>query len=300
MNNSLSPEIQSFIDYLKFEKRYSVHTVIAYETDLNEFFDFLNTRYQDVHFTAVTAVFIRSWLAHLKLEKLTSRSINRKMASLRSFFKFMLKQGTIKKLPTLGINSPKQPKRLPSFLKESETQQMLRTVNTCTEDWNSQNAKMMISLFYFTGIRLSELINLREKHIDLRRGLITVLGKGNKERVIPITEGLISQIIEYRELKMQLALEDKEYLMVTEKGKKLYPKYAWSVVNKVLAVATTLERKSPHVLRHSFATHLMNNGAALNAVKELLGHSSLAATQLYTHNSIGQLREVHRKAHPKA
>jgi integrase/recombinase XerC len=300
-----SPDIQSFLDYLKFEKRYSLHTVISYETDLIAFFEFLENKFGRLALKDISHSFIRSWLAGLKENGLTSKSINRKISSLRSFFKYHLRTGKIDITPMSKIIAPKLSKRLPVFVKEAETKQLLETLQGSTEDWKTLNAKMLIVLFYSTGMRLSELINLKEKQLDVARSQVKVLGKGNKERIIPLSNEVIRNIEDYRQLKkkefVQKDGEKKDtILLVTEKGKKLYPKYAYLLVKKYLATAGTLDKKSPHVLRHTFATHLMNGGADLNAVKELLGHSSLASTQVYTHNSIEKLKNVHKKAHPKA
>jgi integrase/recombinase XerC len=293
-------EIQSFLDYLKFEKRYSVNTLISYETDLADFFDFLNIQFGALQLKEISHSFIRSWLADLKEKRLTSRSINRKISTLRSFFKYYLKRGTIETSPVSNAISPKSGKRLPVFVKEKEIKQLLETLNQSTDDWKTLNAKMLIILFYNTGMRLSEMINLKEKQLDFARSQIKVLGKGNKERIIPVSKDLIKNIEDYQQLKKKEFEKSGNSLLVTEKGKKIYPKYAYLLVNKYLAGAGTLDKKSPHVLRHTFATHLMNGGADLNAVKELLGHSSLASTQIYTHNSIEKLKNVYRNAHPKA
>ena len=293
-------EIRSFLDYLKFEKRYSAHTIISYQTDITSFFTYLDKNYEKQQLSGITPAFIRSWLADLKENKLTSRSIARKISTIRSFFKYHLKRGAIIAMPTANLISPKISRRLPVFVKESETKQLLETLNKSTEDWKTLNARMLISLFYATGMRLSELINLKEKQLDKGRSLLRVLGKGNKERLIPLSNETLKTIYEYQELKKKTFESREDVLFVTEKGKKLYPKYAWLLVNKYLGQASTLDKKSPHVLRHTFATHLMNNGAELNAVKELLGHTSLAATQVYTHNTIEKLKDVHKKAHPKS
>jgi len=300
MTENNSTGIQSFIDYLKFEKRYSVHTIVSYQTDLTSFFDYLNNQYGSLPLPEITHGLIRSWLADQKEKRLTSKSINRKISTLRSFFKYHLKRGTITVLPTVNVTAPKINKRLPVFVKEADTQQLLATLSVSTEDWKTLNARMLISLFYATGMRLSELINLKEKQLDPARSQIRVLGKGNKERIIPISEELFREINSYQELKRKTFEGKEEILLVTERGRSMYPKYAWLLVNKYLTQASTLDKKSPHVLRHTFATHLMNNGADLNAVKELLGHASLAATQVYTHNTIEKLKDVHKKAHPKA
>jgi len=300
MLNATPTEIQSFIDYLKFEKRYSNHTIISYGNDLSSFFNYLKYQYETNKLNDISHSIIRSWMASLKEQQLTARSINRKISSLRSFLKFHLKQGNITQLPTANTVAPKMNKRLPAFLKEPETLQLLESLNSSTEDWKSLNAKMLISLFYATGMRLSELINLKERQLDFGRSQVRVLGKGNKERIIPVNKEIIAAIRHYQDLKRKEFDTKEEVLLVTEKGKKMYPRYAWLAVNRSLALSSTLDKKSPHVLRHTFATHLMNNGADLNAVKELLGHSSLAATQVYTHNTIEKLKEVYKKAHPKA
>lgn len=300
MSAHIQPHIREFLDYLKFEKRYSVHTLTAYETDLDAFFTYLQKQFGHSGLEGITHSYVRTWLASLKDEGTSSRSINRKISSLRSFFKYHLRRGTIDATPMTNVISPKTPRRLPVYVKEKETGDLLATLAAGTEDWKTLNAKMLITIFYNTGMRLSELINLKENHLDTARGQLKVLGKGNKERIIPVSKDLIGEIDEYRRLKRKTFEKTGETLLVTEKGKKMYPKYAYLMVNRYLSGAGTLDKKSPHVLRHTFATHLMNQGADLNAVRELLGHSSLASTQIYTHNSIEKLKNVHRKAHPKA
>lgn len=303
MTEPVSPEIRSFFDYLKFEKRYSRHTLLSYETDIRSFFAYLNRQFGEVALQEISHVFIRSWLADLKeKEKLSSKSINRKISGLRSFFKYHLKRGAITATPMAKVIAPKISRRLPVFVKESETKELLETLARSAEDWKSLNARMLITLFYATGMRRSELINLKERQVDVGRSQIRVLGKGNKERLIPVNAELLRSVREYQQLKRKEfgPAGREEILLVTEKGKPLYPKYAWLLVNQYLGQASTLDKKSPHVLRHTFATHLMNNGADLNAVKELLGHASLAATQVYTHNTIEKLKDVYKKAHPKA
>jgi integrase/recombinase XerC len=292
--------VNPFIAYLKFEKRYSSHTVTAYQADLNDFIGFVNNQFGETKLVALNHSIIRSWLAGLKEQGLTSKSLNRKISTLKSFFKYLIKNGVIEISPMTKVVSPKVGKRLPVFVKEEVTQELLQTVSTSAESWKSLNARMIITILYATGMRLSELVNLKEKQIDFARSHIKVLGKGNKERIIPIGDELVSSIKEYQQLKQKDFDEAEDVLLVTEKGKKLYPKYVYLIVNQHLGRSTTLDKKSPHVLRHTFATHLMNNGADLNAVKELLGHSSLAATQVYTHNTIEKLKNIHKKAHPKA
>jgi integrase/recombinase XerC len=292
--------VQPFIDYLKFEKRYSVHTITSYKTDLLEFFDYLHTTFDDVSLKEINHTYIRSWLAQLKGKGLVSKTINRKISTLKSFFKYHLKIGSLETTPMAKVISPKMSKRLPVFVKEDDTRRLIEALHKSTDDWKSLNAKMLVVIFYATGMRLSELINLKEKQVDFGKGQVKVLGKGNKERIIPISGEVISMIKDYLGLKKKEFEQAEDMLLVTEKGKRLYPRYAWALVNGILGEASTLDKKSPHVLRHTFATHLMNNGADLNAVKELLGHSSLAATQVYTHNTIEKLKDIHKKAHPKA
>lgn len=294
------PHIQSFLDYLKFEKRYSFNTLTSYTTDLTEFYDYIETQFGITELKEISTAFVRSWLASLKDKGLSSKSLNRKISSLKSFFKYHMKTGAIESTPMDKVISPKIAKRLPVFVKEEDTRTLLETLNSSAEDWKSLNAKMLITIFYATGMRLSELINLGDNQIDFSRKQIKVLGKGNKERVIPVSREVIAAIRDYQQLKNKEFDDTSNFLLVTEKGKKIYPRYAWKLVNQVLGEASTLDKKSPHVLRHTFATHLMNNGADLNAVKELLGHSSLASTQVYTHNTIEKLKDIHKKAHPKA
>lgn len=293
-------EIQSFIDYLRFEKRYSVHTIVSYQTDLSDFFTYLNAQFGNLSIKEISSGFIRSWLAQLKDGDLASKSINRKISTLRSFFKFLLKAGVIETTPMNIINGPKASRRLPVFINEEDTKRLIETLNRSTDDWKELNGKMLITLFYATGMRLNELITLKEKQVDFGRGQIKVLGKGNKERIIPLNKKVADIINDYSKLKKENFHDSDGLLLVTEKGKKMYPKYAYLLVKKYLGEVSTLDKKSPHVLRHTFATHLMNNGADLNAVKELLGHSSLSATQVYTHNTIEKLKNAYKKAHPKA
>jgi integrase/recombinase XerC len=297
----LNPVIQPFLDYLKFEKRYSPHTVTSYETDLRDFFDYLAMQFGSPALREISAGFIRSWLADMKEKGMSAKSLNRKISVLRSFFKYQLKMSGIAHTPMTGVISPKVGKRLPVFVKESDTKKLLQNLATASEDWKTLNAKMLLTLFYTTGMRLSELINLREKQVDVSRSHIKVLGKGNKERIIPVSSEMIANIRDYQQWKRKEFEKTDDVLLVTEKGRKMYPKYAYLLVNKYLGEnVATLDKKSPHVLRHTFATHLMNSGADLNAVKELLGHSSLASTQVYTHNTIEKLKDVYKKAHPKA
>jgi integrase/recombinase XerC len=292
--------IESFLNYLSVQKRYSNHTIISYKNDLVSFFDFCETQFSCTTLKEIQSTFVRTWLASLKEADMESKSINRKISSLKSFFKHQLKNQLIDVSPMATIVSPKVKKRLPQFVAEKDIQLLFNHIEFGT-DWDGQTNRLVFELFYNTGIRQAELVGLRERNVDVGNSTIKVLGKGNKERIIPISKQLAQSIATYINSKHLLQVEaDAEILLVNAKGKKLYPKYVYNVVNKYLSLITTIDKKSPHVLRHTFATHLMNNGAELNVVKELLGHSSLAATQIYTHNTIDKLKDIHKKAHPKA
>jgi integrase/recombinase XerC len=292
--------VQSFLDYLKFQKRYSAHTIRSYHDDLIQFFDYLELQNGKILLHDITHHYVRSWLADMKESKISSKTINRKISSLRSFFKYLVKSGAVAQTPMTKVIAPKIGKRLPDFIKVEDADKLIISLKN-TEDWRSLNTKMLITLFYNTGMRLSELINLKEGQVDFGKKQIKVLGKGNKERIIPISPEIIKIIKEYIQIKKRKFGNADNILLVTEKGKKMYTKYPYLVVKSFLgSELKTLGKKSPHVLRHSFATHLSNNGANLNAIKELLGHSSLAATQVYTHTTIEKLKDVYKKAHPKA
>jgi integrase/recombinase XerC len=300
MPETTYPQIRSFLQYLQYEKRYSRHTIISYQTDLEQFFTYLISQYDAPPVTEVTASYIRSWLAEMRNDKMTPKSLNRKISSLKSFFKYQLKTGEIKQTPVTTIVAPKIGKRLPSFVGENDMQTLEDYVEF-PDTWKGRTDKLLIGVFYATGMRLSELIGLKISQVDTENKQVKVLGKGNKERIIPVSKELILQLTEYCKDRGQLVVENScDNLFVNEKGKALYPKYVYNAVKANLSLVTTLQKKSPHVLRHTFATHLTNNGADLNAVKELLGHSSLAATQVYTHNTIDRLKEIYKKAHPKS
>ncbi len=292
--------IQSFLDYLKFQKRYSQHTVISYQNDLTAFFDFLKVNFDETSVEEIKPTYIRTWLAHLKSQGISSKTINRKISSLKSFFKQQLKQEIIKVSPMATIVSPKMGKRLPQFVEKKDIDTLFDHVEF-PDNWTGKTERLLLLILYNTGIRQAELIGLKENQVDMHNSAIKVLGKGSKERIIPVSNQLILEIKAYAsEKKIQLPAAEAVFLLVNEKGNKLYPKYVYNVARKYLALVTTIEKKSPHILRHTFATHLTNKGADLNAVKELLGHSSLAATQIYTHNTIEKLKDVFKKAHPKA
>ena len=298
MQQSPYPAIQSFLDYLKFEKRYSPNTLGSYQTDLEQFFHYTEDIFGTTGPGEFTAVIIRSWLASLKNNKISAKSINRKISSLKSFFKYLLKQGVIQQTPAATVISPRNSKRLPVYVEEKDTETLFKDV-PFQDDWKGKTDRLVLLMFYHTGMRLSGLLGLKESQLDDSYGQIKVLGKGNRERIIPVSGDLLKEVKEYI-MEKPVRLENVSQIFVNEKGKPLYPKYVYNLVHRNLAKVSTIRKKSPHVLRHTFATHLMNQGAELNAVKELLGHSSLAATQIYTHNTIEKLREVFQKAHPKA
>jgi integrase/recombinase XerC len=300
---SENPHIQSFTDYLRYEKRYSQHTIIAYQNDLAQFFTYLVSQYGGPQIRHIKPAMIRSWLAELKNEEdLGARSLNRKGSSLRSFFKHLIRTGVIENSPFTNISLPKTNKRLPVYIEEEGIETLLQRV-PFDDSWPQQTARLVFMLLYGTGMRLSELVNLKESQVNTRQHTLKILGKGNKERILPVSAELMQTMTAYMERKKKdLENPDCEVLLVRPNGQKLYPKYVYLLVKQWLdnPEITTIQKKSPHVLRHSFATHLMNHGADLNAVKELLGHASLAATQVYTHNTIEKLKAAHQQAHPKA
>ncbi len=300
MEENSGMRISSFINYLSFEKRYSSNTIEAYSRDLNFFFQYLDAQYEFNDPLSVEKIHVRSWIAHMIEKKLTARSVNRKLSVIRSYYKFFQRSGEIKINPTTGIAAMKTPKRLPSFVKEEEAAHLLR-LDVFSEDFEGQRDALILSILYNCGLRRDELINLKEGDIDESAGQIRVTGKGNKRRIIPVSRKLIDQVNRYKFVKSEeMKYSISEYLFISKKGTKLYPKFVYNLVHKYLSMVTTIEKRSPHILRHTFATHLSNNGADLNAIKELLGHSSLAATQIYTHNSIERLKEVYNLSHPKS
>lgn len=289
--------VESFLKYLRYEKRLSPHTVLAYEHDLSQLGEFLQISFE-VTAEHATYPMIRSWIAHLAEAKLEPRSINRKIATLRSFFKYLLIQEVVSSNPMQKIRVLKTDKPLPAFVRENDMVTVFEKPfdNTFT-GWRD---RLVLELFYATGIRLSELLTLSEKNINLKQQTIKVLGKRNKERVIPFTQNLVSIIKSYTEIRYRdVSTQNHGLLLVTETGAACYPMLIYRIVKQHLQT-TTAERKSPHILRHTYATHLLDKGAEINAVKDLLGHSSLAATQVYTHNSMEKLKKVFDQAHPKA
>ncbi|MGN6249042.1 MAG: tyrosine-type recombinase/integrase [Ginsengibacter sp.] len=300
MPQSEQPPIQEFLDYLAFQKRYSKNTILSYENDLSGFFQYLFKEYKISNIAEITPSLIRTWLADLKEKKASSRTINRKISSLKAFFKYQLRLKKISVNPLATISTLKVNKRLPSFVEEKSLNTLLQH-DYFEDNFEGKTNYLIFQLLYQTGMRRSELLNLKESDFNKNSSTIKVLGKGNKERIIPVNNLLISLVDEYISEKKRLFAEPlAPVLLVSKKGRQLDPKYIYNIVKKYLGQVSTIQRKSPHVLRHTFATHLTNNGAEINAIKELLGHSSLAATQIYTHNTIEKLKKVHQQAHPKS
>jgi integrase/recombinase XerC len=286
--------VQDFVNYLKIEKRFSIHTIVAYEKDLSQFFEFGSfSTLEDLK--GVRTSVIRGWMVHLLDQKISPRSVNRKLSSLRSFFIWMKKNGWLTDNPIAKIRGPKTSKKLPQFAKESELNNSL-SVNYFTNDFDVVRDDLMFEFFYQTGIRLSELINL--KLSDVSDETLRVLGKRNKERLIPISEDLARLYKVYLTLRIAIRPSD-ENVFVLNNGNKLYPKFVYRKINNYLSSMTSLDKCSPHVLRHTFATHMLNNGAGLETLKDLLGLDNLSATQVYTHNSFAQLNAIYSQAHPR-
>ena len=288
---------QKFLEYIKFEKRYSVHTISSYSRDLCQFESFLSEAYELDDLLEAGHQMVRSWIVNLMELGISARTVNRKLSTLKSFYKFSLRQGWVRNNPMTKVVAPKMAKKLPDFV-EKEKMQMLFDEDVFSDEFTSIRDRLLLEMLYSTGIRLSELIGLKES--DVSKDSIKVLGKRNKERIIPIGSSLEKLIQEYLNKKKQVTLLDTQHLFVTDKGDKLYDKFVYRKVNYYLGVVTTANKKSPHVLRHTFATHMLNNGADLNAIKELLGHANLSATQVYTHNTIEKLKNIHTQAHPRA
>ncbi len=293
--------LERFIQYIQHEKRYSPHTVSAYRSDLEQFFQFLNFPEVTVRQPAeITFHHIRSWMVHL-MDDLTARSVNRKIATLRKYFKFLMREGLIANNPSSKIQSPKTIKHLPIVVEDEKLSAMLNDGLTFGDEFIGVRDKLVIEILFGTGIRLAELVGLKETDINLYEGTIKVLGKRNKERIIPINHELKVLLENYIALKKNENFHNISLtLIVTNKGMEAYPKFIYLIVQKYLSYISTQDKKSPHVLRHTFATSLLNRGADLNAIKELLGHANLSATQVYTHNSVERLKSIYKQAHPKA
>ena len=283
-----------FISYLQFEKRYSNHTILAYRQDLDSFKEFAELE-KIAEFSDLSSSFIRSWIVYLIEGGMKNKSVNRKLASLRTFYKWLRKEGVVDHSPMTKVIGPKSEKHLPVFAKESELS-LPNMEHLFTEDFSGQRDALMLELFYQTGMRLRELIGL--KIYDVQGNQVKVLGKRNKERIIPISDGLVKQIELYVIARKDVA-QNNDSLLVLNSGNKLYPTFAYRKINYYLGEVTSLDKKSPHILRHTFATHMLNRGTGLETLKDLLGHANLAATQVYTHNSFAQLNSIYSQAHPR-
>ncbi len=290
----------TFLKYLEFEKRFSPHTITAYRTDLEQFFTYFYTTYELSEPTEVQHFHIRSWMVTLMEQKISTRSINRKLSTLKTYFRFLLRRNEISRNPMAKVIPPKVGKRLPVFIHQEHIELLFEQIEFGT-DFSGVRDRTILELLYVTGMRRSELIGLKVRDIDFSQTCVKVLGKGNKERLIPFGPKLGDVLRRYMSIREEAFPElSTERLFLTDKGKELYPKLVYNLVRKYMSYITTVEQKSPHVLRHSFATHLSDNGADLNAIKALLGHANLAATQIYTHNSVEKLKRVYNQAHPKA
>jgi len=292
--------IDSFLNFLKYEKRYSQNTLYSYKNDLTQLSNYLKETYEVEKLAEAKGDMLRSWVASLNENGIQFRSINRKIATIKSFYKFLQREEHIQKNPTFRLKSLKIAKKNPDFLSEEKILKLLDGLSF-ENNFSGLRDKTILEVLYGTGIRLGELLALKNNSLDESRKLVLVLGKRNKERLIPVQEALITQINLYKEKKeISFPTIEHQYLFVTDKGEPAYPMLIYRTVQKYLSLITTQEGQSPHVLRHSFATHLLNKGADLMAIKELLGHTSLNATQVYTHNTLDKLKEVFEQAHPKA
>ncbi|MCC7332195.1 MAG: tyrosine-type recombinase/integrase [Flavobacteriales bacterium] len=292
-------ELEQFINYLQLQRRYSSHTIIAYKNDILQLFEYTEKTYKTQSLTEITPQVIRSWLANLKDNKTSNQTITRKISSLKTFFKFLKKKRIVAISPLIKIIPPKKNKKLPVFLKLEETSQLFDST-LFPNDYLGHRDLMILELFYATGMRLSELTTLTFNSIDINNQQIKVIGKRNKERIIPLSNLMCKKITTYIEIRNNFFSDNNKELFLSQKGKKIYPKLVYRLVNSYLSTVTTNSKKSPHILRHTFATHMLNNGADVNTIKEILGHSNLTATQIYTHNTIEKLKNIYKQAHPKA
>jgi integrase/recombinase XerC len=286
---------QEFINYLSSERRLSNHTIISYSNDINQFSLFLLEEYQiEFDISEINFQIVRSWIAYLLEKGIAPRSVNRKISTLKAFFKYFIREGVILESPMLKVVAPRSKKRLPIFIEEDQIESLLNEVKF-DNGFIGHRDKLIIELFYVTGIRLSELINIKISDINFDANIIKVLGKRNKERLIPLSFNIIKEL-QYFLQKYQI----DNYLFTNLKGTKVYTKLVYRIVKKHIGKISSINKKSPHILRHTFATHMLNNGADINAIKELLGHANLSATQVYTHTTIEKLKSVYKQAHPRA
>jgi integrase/recombinase XerC len=296
----MSQIIEQFLNYAAAEKRYSALTVKAYRADLNLFCSYLRAEYELDNLLEATPVIIRSYVIHLiEKERKSPTSVHRKISCLQSLYKYAVRSSLISSNPAISVPLPKTSKRIPAFVEESRMHEITGNVPSAEDNFPQWLQFFIIEMFYATGIRAAELITLKDRDVDVSSRQIKVLGKRNKERIIPLSEPLCEQIRQYRQLRTKIAVSADTFF-VSQKGNALTYTYVYRTIHSSLHANTSLSKCSPHVLRHTFATHILNGGADLNAVKELLGHSSLASTQVYTHNTIEKLKRSYKKAHPKA
>ena len=287
-----------FIHHLQFEKRVSPNTIKSYGNDLNQFLSFSEKYENSKEILSIDNKTIRAWVIELSTKKLSNKSINRKIASVKSFFKFLVNRKLIQKNPASLVQSLKTKKSLPLFIKENDMIELFKNINI-NNSLEEVRTDLVLELLYGTGIRINELINLKIKNINIKKNEIKVLGKRDKERIIPLNNNIIIKTKQYLNHENR-KLYESDFLLLTNKGEKVYPMMIYRMVKKCLSSLINSEKYNPHLLRHTFATHILNKGADLNAIKDLLGHESLAATQVYTHNSIEKLKETHKKSHPRA
>lgn len=292
-----SKHLQSFLEYLAYEKKYSPHTVTSYNNDLGQFFSFINPENDALDISEINYQQIRTWVSDLLSKKIAAKTVNRKLSSLKSFFKYLQRQQVIFHNPMTKISGPKTPKRLPVFIDEQQMEKLFSEI-VFPDDFDGVRDRLILDMLYQTGVRRSELAQLKESDVDLFNTTITVLGKRNKERIIPISLSLKRNLESYFKVK-ELKSFSNNKVFVNANGKELNEQGIYRIVKKYLAQITSIQKKSPHVLRHTFATHLLNNGADINAVKDLLGHANLSATQVYTHNTIDKLKKSYKQAHPR-
>lgn len=292
--------VEEFLQYLRYEKNYSTHTVVAYKHDLSQMLEYVRLEYQVSQPDRIDSDMLRSWMVSLMEEGVSARSVNRKLSTLKSYWHFLKRQGCVAANPVQKVLAPKTKKPLPVFLKEEEMEEVLIPVSDAKSQFVSERDRLILDLFYSTGMRLSELIGLTDEQVDLDACVLRVTGKRNKQRLIPFGAALKNAIISYKTERDELVSDKPGRLLVRENGAPLYPQLVYRMVHKRLSSVATLSKNSPHVLRHTFATTLLNRGAELNAVKELLGHSSLSATEVYTHTTFEELKKVYKQAHPRA
>ena len=288
----------SFLQYIRSEKRFSEHTILAYENDLNQFSFYLEEIYDLDDLSKVSDKIVRSWMVHLSDLGLSARSINRKLSSLKSFYRFSCNNGYCKTNPLINVIGPKQEQRLPEFVDEKEMMHLFSSISF-EDTFRGKRDRIILDLFYQTGMRLSELIGLELKDVDFSKKVLKVLGKRNKERLIPLHDGILKSLRSYIMEREKEMIVGENTLVLDNKGTKCNEKFVYRTVNSYLSTVTLTTKKSPHIIRHTFATHMLNRGADLNTIKEILGHANLAATQVYTHNSIDKLKAIYKQAHPK-